>query len=309
MYIDEAGNEREYWLDSIYEEALTTRDTYCASMLSAAYALQAMGRSHKSATATTTAATALSSSASPPADNFNNYVAATAGMGMGVVPPVYAGVAPTANTTAAAAGGGFNARMVSPPQGGHTGFMGEVGVGVGSQHHNNGVGQNGGTMEMQDGGFVAPPSSKEQPSPVPPLVGETKTAQRTDGSKERPSPAMEPRSKTTQKTTLDKRESGGSKPKSKPSSKEKQQSPPSDPLDDVDPNSALASALGALFALFFSMVWFIVVGLPLRIFKTLLTLLVLGLSMGLLWLYLADDGGAWEMGAGVDYEYNAPGIF
>ncbi|KAK1747108.1 hypothetical protein QTG54_002452 [Skeletonema marinoi] len=39
-YIDEEGNEREYWLDSIYEEALTTRESYCTSMISAAFTLK-----------------------------------------------------------------------------------------------------------------------------------------------------------------------------------------------------------------------------------------------------------------------------
>jgi hypothetical protein len=28
-----------------------------------------------------------------------------------------------------------------------------------------------------------------------------------------------------------------------------------------------------------------------------------------LWLFLADDNGAWEIGAGIDYEYNSAGIY
>ena len=44
-YIDVEGNEREYWLDSIYEEALTTKGSYCMSMTSAAFALKEVTRS------------------------------------------------------------------------------------------------------------------------------------------------------------------------------------------------------------------------------------------------------------------------
>ncbi|EJK51957.1 hypothetical protein THAOC_28821, partial [Thalassiosira oceanica] len=39
-YIDVEGNERDYWLDSIYEEALATRESYCTSLVSAAFALK-----------------------------------------------------------------------------------------------------------------------------------------------------------------------------------------------------------------------------------------------------------------------------
>ena len=39
-HIDVDGNERDYWLDSIYEEALTTRESYCMSLISASYALK-----------------------------------------------------------------------------------------------------------------------------------------------------------------------------------------------------------------------------------------------------------------------------
>jgi len=41
MYIDVNGNDGEYWLDSIYEEALKIRENYCSNVFSAALALKA----------------------------------------------------------------------------------------------------------------------------------------------------------------------------------------------------------------------------------------------------------------------------
>jgi hypothetical protein len=40
MYIDTEGNDGEYWLDSVYEEALKIREVYCKSVFSAAVALK-----------------------------------------------------------------------------------------------------------------------------------------------------------------------------------------------------------------------------------------------------------------------------
>jgi hypothetical protein len=41
LYIDANGNDGEYWLDSIYEEALKIRENYCSNVFSAASALNA----------------------------------------------------------------------------------------------------------------------------------------------------------------------------------------------------------------------------------------------------------------------------
>jgi len=40
MFIDTQANEGEYWLDEIFEEAMSTRDTYCSSLLSTVTALE-----------------------------------------------------------------------------------------------------------------------------------------------------------------------------------------------------------------------------------------------------------------------------
>lgn len=41
IYIDSEGNDGEYWLDTIYEEALKIRESYCSNVFSAALALKA----------------------------------------------------------------------------------------------------------------------------------------------------------------------------------------------------------------------------------------------------------------------------
>ena len=41
IYIDVYGNDGEYWLDSVYEEALKIRENYCSNVFSAALALKA----------------------------------------------------------------------------------------------------------------------------------------------------------------------------------------------------------------------------------------------------------------------------
>ena len=41
IYIDTEGNDGEYWLDPIYEEALKIRESYCSNVFSAALALRA----------------------------------------------------------------------------------------------------------------------------------------------------------------------------------------------------------------------------------------------------------------------------
>ena len=41
IYVDSEGNDGEYWLDSVYEEALKIRESYCSNVFSAALALKA----------------------------------------------------------------------------------------------------------------------------------------------------------------------------------------------------------------------------------------------------------------------------
>ncbi|KAL7532652.1 hypothetical protein ACHAXR_004757 [Thalassiosira sp. AJA248-18] len=73
-------------------------------------------------------------------------------------------------------------------------------------------------------------------------------------------------------------------------------------------DSSLPLMVISIFSLLFSMVWFII-KIPFRIGSMLFTFWVVLIALRILWLFLADDNGAWEMGAGVDYEYNMPGIY
>ena len=81
------------------------------------------------------------------------------------------------------------------------------------------------------------------------------------------------------------------------------------PQEFEDANSSLPFMIISLFSLFFSLLWFFFVKLPFRIGSTLFTLCFLAVTLHILWLFLADDNSAWEMGAGVEYEYNMPGVY
>jgi hypothetical protein len=57
------------------------------------------------------------------------------------------------------------------------------------------------------------------------------------------------------------------------------------------------------------LIWFVLVGLPLRIVSFTLVLVVSGSIMSLLWLLLADDHGAAAMGAALPrYGFNQADI-
>jgi hypothetical protein len=63
-----------------------------------------------------------------------------------------------------------------------------------------------------------------------------------------------------------------------------------------------------ILSMLFSMIWFFV-KIPIRIGSVIFSFWVFIVALRVLWLLLADDNGAWEMGAGVDFEYNMPGIY
>jgi hypothetical protein len=90
---------------------------------------------------------------------------------------------------------------------------------------------------------------------------------------------------------------------------DEKQKPKKDPEQFESADSALPLMIVSLFSLFFSIVWFVMFKLPYRVCSTVLTFCVLLMSLRVLWFLLAEDNGAWEIGAGVDDEYNAPGIY
>ena len=96
--------------------------------------------------------------------------------------------------------------------------------------------------------------------------------------------------------------------KSPPASTEKKKNK-EQPEEFEAADSALPLMIMSLFSIFFSIVWFVFFKLPYRLCSTVLTFCFVLMFLRLLWYLLADDNGAWEMGAGVDFEYNSPGIY
>jgi hypothetical protein len=90
---------------------------------------------------------------------------------------------------------------------------------------------------------------------------------------------------------------------------EKQSSTKTQPEEEYEPaDSALTFMLIYLFSLFFSIPWFFV-KILLRIGSLLFKSVAMIVALRVLWLLLADDNGACEIGACVDHRYNMPGIY
>jgi len=88
---------------------------------------------------------------------------------------------------------------------------------------------------------------------------------------------------------------------------QKKPKPAPPPPEDSGPD-ILASAIQLFFSSIFSLVWFLVVGLPLRILTSTFVLAASAVLLSYLWLLLADDHGAGELGATVRMYTNQPGI-
>ena len=94
-------------------------------------------------------------------------------------------------------------------------------------------------------------------------------------------------------------------------SKSKTKQPPKEetaPEEFEDASSALPTMIVSLFSLFFYLLG-AVIRIPYLFVKNILKFFLFVVALRILWLFLADDNGAWEMGAGVDYEFNMPGIY
>lgn len=96
------------------------------------------------------------------------------------------------------------------------------------------------------------------------------------------------------------------------STKEKHPAAVSKETDDEDyvpADSALPLIVISIVSLFFSMVWFLLIKIPFKMGWTMFKIFFVVVGLRILLLFFADDGGAWDMGAGVDYEFNMPGIY
>jgi hypothetical protein len=90
---------------------------------------------------------------------------------------------------------------------------------------------------------------------------------------------------------------------------EKQSSTKTQPEEEYEPaDSALTFMLIYLFSLLFSIAWFFV-KIPLRIGSLLFKSVATIVALRVMWILLADDNGACEIGAWVDHRYNMPGIY
>ena len=143
---------------------------------------------------------------------------------------------------------------------------------------------------------------------TPPLVNEdniaSSQATMPTRAREEPPPNQKKQPELTQQQQAQK------KPKQaeKEAGTTKKQMQPS-PEDEYEPaDSALPFMIMSLLSLLFSMGTF-VIKIPFRIGSMIFTFWVLIVVLRVLWLLLADDNGAWEMGAGSDLEYNMPGIY
>ncbi|KAL3806803.1 hypothetical protein ACHAXA_001085 [Cyclostephanos tholiformis] len=246
-YIDVEGNERDYWLDSIYEEALTTRESYCMSMISAAIALKEVLRN----------------------EAFE-------------MP---------------------NAHYVS------------------IQQHNEqpsilSAGAQGNDMPK----FAEPANQILQATSIPPAaVGippNQKSTQKSEWHEPIALPVESSPSPLSSAAKLNDQQRFSESKSSVPPTEDLQFKPN---LDEIQPptklqeeeyepaDSALTFMVIYLFSLFFSIA-LCVFKIPIRIGTLLFKVVVLTVTLRMLWLFLADDNGACEIGACVDHRYNMPGI-
>jgi len=279
-YIDVEGNEREYWLDSIYEEALTTRESYCMSMISAACALKevtgGMGVATNAGPMQKMSPIQPSSPMVQPLQQPSDPSQPARFMQQ---PPTNIGAGdplqqPSMQTSNAPSG-----HFMPPP----AGSIPPNQMQNGAKDFTPSMSLNHPELSKSDKA-TAFPSDNSQPTPTQPSSGQK-------------SNLASPREKQTQPSTkLDQKQPTTSATKP----------PPDEEYESAD--SALPFMVMSLFSLFFSMIIF-VIKIPFRIGSMLFTFWVLVIAMRILWLFLADDNGAWEMGAGVEYEYNMPGIY
>ena len=217
--------------DEIYEEALTTRESYCTSMISAAFTLKEVRGP-------------LAQKREQPA-SWNQTMQSQ--------PTQMQSFAPPKSTL----NGSVN-MMSHPP--------------LNQQN----VPQSNVNVPPQNRSQMSEPTTKVE-MPTNPVKKEPLT------------------SETTSKASSTKEES-----------KQQKQSPPPEEYEPSD--SALTVMVVALFSLFFKLSW-LVIKTPFRIASMILTFWIMLIAVRVLCLFFADDNGAWDVGAGVEYEYNMPGIY
>ena len=242
------------YTDEIYEEALTTRESYCTSLISAAFAVKEV-----------TGGGGFMTTQQP------NVPIRQQQQPCSEQPMMQSAPQPTFQSMQ-------QPKHVSPEM-----------MGVPSNQTQDGVANKMTTPPLVNEGNIdgsqatMPTRAREEPPP---------------NQKERPF------SEPTQQQPAQKKPKQASE---KEAGTTKQMQP--SPEDEYEPaDSALPFMIMSLLSLLFSMGTF-VIKIPFRIGSMIFTFWVLIVVLRVLWLLLADDNGAWEMGAGSDLEYNMPGIY
>ena len=93
------------------------------------------------------------------------------------------------------------------------------------------------------------------------------------------------------------------KDQAKPEPKPTKKTPPPAEFEDDGSGStdALSMMLGFIFETVFGIIYFFLIGLPVRVVKYSIVLVVLYVTLATTWLYLADENGAMDMGAMVNF--------
>ena len=240
------------YTDEIYEEALTTRESYCTSLISAAFAVKEV-----------TGGGGFMTTQQPNVPVRQQQQPSEQPMMQSAPQPTFQSMQ--------------QPKHVSPEM-----------MGVPSNQTQDGVANNMTTPPLVNEGNIdssqatMPTRAREEPPP---------------NQKERPFSEPTQRQPAQKKPKQAEKEAGTTK-----------QMQPS-PEEEYEPaDSALPFMIMSLLSLLFSMGTF-VIKIPFRIGSMIFTFWVLIVVLRVLWLLLADDNGAWEMGAGSDLEYNMPGIY
>lgn len=209
-HIDADGNERDYWLDSIYEEALTTRESYCMSLISASYVLKEVMR-----------------------------------------------------------GGSFTAPTGIPLQQSQYDRANDIPQSAEPAYQ--------AIRAINTGNSSTEKSLRHEPLAVQHL----------------------PECKLEDTQDMSKLDANESSTKTQP---EEELYEPSD--------SALTFMVLSLFSLLFSIAWFFLIQIPIKICSVLIRFVLMMVILRVLWLLFEDDNGACDIGACIDYKYyNIPGIY
>ena len=87
----------------------------------------------------------------------------------------------------------------------------------------------------------------------------------------------------------------------------KQVAPP--PGEEEGASDVLSTVLGFVFVSIFELIYFLVVKLPFRIAVATLLASIVGAVLSIVWFYVASDNGANELGASLGYGFNRAGIY